>query len=67
VHVAALCFDTNGLPTRWIAINQWVTQDYLYPAEAIIARHNRMALWRAPIRKIAQPRSLRRCPSRFPN
>ncbi|WP_340588503.1 DUF6969 family protein [Erythrobacter alti] len=38
VHVAALCFDTDGLPTHWIATNQWVTEEYLLPAEAIIAR-----------------------------
>lgn len=38
VHVAALCFDTDGLPTHWIATNQWVTEEFLYPAEAIIER-----------------------------
>lgn len=42
VHVAALCFDTDGLPTHWIATNQWVTDEYLYPAEAIIARLGQM-------------------------
>lgn len=38
VHVAALCFDTDGLPTHWIATNQWVTDEHLYPAEDVIAR-----------------------------
>lgn len=44
VHVAALCFDTDGLPTHWIATNQWVTQEFLYPAEAVIARLDQMQL-----------------------
>lgn len=44
VHVAALCFDTDGLPTHWIATNQWVTQEFLYPAEAIIARLDQMQM-----------------------
>lgn len=38
VHIAALCFDTDGLPTHWIATNQWVTDEYLFDAESIIAR-----------------------------
>jgi len=42
VHVAALCFDIDGLPTHWIATNQWVTEEYLYPADAVIARLNGM-------------------------
>lgn len=44
VHVAALCFDTDGLPTHWIATNQWVTDEYLYPADAIIDRLDEMDL-----------------------
>lgn len=38
VHVAALCFDTDGLPTHWIATNQWVTEEFMFPADAIIER-----------------------------
>ncbi|RJY09349.1 hypothetical protein D6201_08265 [Aurantiacibacter aquimixticola] len=38
VHIAALCFDTDGLPTHWIATNQWVTEEYLQPAHAVIDR-----------------------------
>lgn len=38
VHVAALCFDTDGLPTHWIATNQWVTDEWLHDAESVIAR-----------------------------
>lgn len=35
-HVCALSFNTDGLPTEWFATNQWVTEEYLYPAESII-------------------------------
>ena len=35
VHIAALVFDHNGLPARWVATNRWVTDEWLYPAEAI--------------------------------
>ena len=44
VHVAALCFDTDGLPTHWIATNQWVTEEYLFDAEAIIPRLDGMEM-----------------------
>lgn len=44
VHVAALCFDVDGLPTHWIATNQWVTEEFLFPAEAIIARLGELRL-----------------------
>ncbi len=51
VHVAALCFNTDGLPTHWIATNQWVTEEFLYPAEAIIARLDRMQMEGAGVSK----------------
>lgn len=38
VHVAAMCFNTDGLPTHWIATNQWVTEEFMFPAAAVIAR-----------------------------
>jgi hypothetical protein len=38
VHVAALAFDLDGLPTHWLATNHWVTDDWFYPAEVIVAR-----------------------------
>jgi len=47
VHVAALCFDIDGLPTQWIATNHWVTQEYLFDAEAVIARLDQLRLNRA--------------------
>lgn len=51
VHVAALCFDTDGLPTHWIATNQWVTEEYMYPAEPIIARLGGMDMSLAGVSK----------------
>ncbi|MDC0886478.1 hypothetical protein OAS19_01625 [Altererythrobacter sp.] len=47
VHVAALNFDRDGLPTTWMTVNQWVTDEYLMPAEAIIARLDDLVLDRA--------------------
>lgn len=38
VHVAGLAIDFRGIPVRWFATNRWVTDEWLYPAEAIIAR-----------------------------
>lgn len=47
VHVAALCFDIDGLPTRWVAPNQWVTNEYMMPAAAVIARLDALDLSQA--------------------
>lgn len=47
VHVAALCFDVDGLPTHWITTNQWVTEEFLFDAEAIIARLDQLDMTRA--------------------
>lgn len=47
VHVAALAFDTDGLPTHWFATNQWVTEEHLHAAPAIIARLSLLNLARA--------------------
>ena len=44
VHVAGLNFDLDGLPTSWMTVNQWVTDEYVMPAEAIIARLNQLVL-----------------------
>ena len=44
VHVAALSFGTDGLPSNWCATNQWVTEEYLFPAEPIIARLDQLDL-----------------------
>ncbi|WP_155806047.1 DUF6969 family protein [Erythrobacter litoralis] len=51
VHVVGLNFDCDGLPTTWMAVNQWVTDEYLMPAEAIIARLDRLVLDDAGIDK----------------
>ena len=47
VHVASLCFDTDGLPTEWSTNAHRITQDYAMPAEAIIARLDQLRLDKA--------------------
>lgn len=37
VHVGALSIDYQGLPTGWFTTNRWVTDEFLYPAEQLIA------------------------------
>ncbi len=44
VHVVALGFDTDGLPTHWFSTAQWVTNEFQHDAEAIIARLDALAL-----------------------
>lgn len=43
-HVAGLNFDLDGLPTTWMTVNQWVTDEYVMPAGAIIDRLNQLLL-----------------------
>ena len=35
VHVAAIAIGMDGLPFRLFTVNRWVTDEWLYPAEAI--------------------------------
>lgn len=44
VHVAALSIDLAGLPRALFTVNRWVTDEWLYPADAIIARLTRYDL-----------------------
>ena len=41
VHIGALAFDTDGMPSYWFTANRWVTDEYLLPADAIIKRLHR--------------------------
>ncbi len=41
VHVAGLAIDHQGVPLRWFATNRWVTDEWLYPAAAVVARLHR--------------------------
>ena len=36
VHLFAIAIDTAGLPTRLFTVNRWVTDEWLYPAAAVI-------------------------------
>lgn len=37
VHIAGLAIDRRGVPLAWLAPNRWVTDEWLYPAAAIVA------------------------------
>ncbi len=37
VHIAALAISDQGLPLQWFGTNRWVTDEWLYPAYAVIA------------------------------
>lgn len=36
VHIGALAISTDGLPLCWFTTNRWVTDEWIYPAEAVI-------------------------------
>jgi hypothetical protein len=36
VHIGALAISTEGLPLYWFTTNRWVTDEWIYPAEALI-------------------------------
>lgn len=40
-HVAGLSIDHSGIPIAWFATNRWVTDEFLYPAETMIAHLDR--------------------------
>lgn len=40
-HIAGLSVDHDGVPRGWFATNRWVTDEFLYPAETVIAHLDR--------------------------
>lgn len=40
-HIAGLSVDQSGVPLAWFATNRWVTDEFLYPADAMIAHLDR--------------------------
>lgn len=36
-HLIALSIDTNGIPRSWFTVNRFVTNEFLYPADVMIA------------------------------
>lgn len=40
-HVAGLSIDHAGIPMAWFVTNKWVTDEFLYPADEVIARLDR--------------------------
>lgn len=44
VHIAALSISTEGLPLTWFTTNRWVTDEWVYPASAVIEQLARFDL-----------------------
>ncbi|ATE66837.1 DUF6969 family protein [Rhizorhabdus dicambivorans] len=40
-HIAGLSVDRSGVPLAWFATNRWVTDEFLYPADTMIAHLDR--------------------------
>jgi hypothetical protein len=40
-HIAGLAINHAGIPVSWFATNRWVTDEFLYPAETLIAQLDR--------------------------
>jgi hypothetical protein len=40
-HIAGLSVDQSGVPLAWFATNRWVTDEFLYPADTMIAHLDR--------------------------
>lgn len=40
-HIAGLSINHSGIPVAWFATNRWVTDEFLYPADTMIAHLDR--------------------------
>jgi hypothetical protein len=40
-HIAGLAINHAGIPVSWFVTNRWVTDEFLYPAETLIAHLDR--------------------------
>lgn len=40
-HIAGLSIDRDGVPLAWFVTNRWVTDEFLYPVEQLIAHLDR--------------------------
>lgn len=49
VHLVAMSIAPAGLPTGLFTVNRWVTDEWLYPADAIIAALGRFDLCDSPV------------------
>jgi hypothetical protein len=47
-HVAGLSIDHQGIPIAWFATNRWVTDEFMYPAETMIAHLDRFNVDHTP-------------------
>lgn len=41
VHIAGLSIDLQGIPMTWFTTNRWVTDEFMYPADVLIAHLDR--------------------------
>lgn len=48
VHIAALSVDLRGIPVQLFTVNRWVTDEWFYPADAVLERLARFDLSGAP-------------------
>jgi hypothetical protein len=47
-HIAGLSVDHQGIPLAWFATNRWVTDEFMYPAETMIAHLDRFSVDHTP-------------------
>ncbi len=40
-HLIALAINNFGIPCQWFATNRWITDEFMYPAETMIAHMDR--------------------------
>lgn len=43
-HIAGLSIDHQGIPLAWFTTNRWVTDEFMYPAETLIAHLDRFCV-----------------------
>ena len=47
-HIAGLSVDHSGIPITWFVTNRWVTDEFMYPAETLIAHLDRYDVDQTP-------------------
>lgn len=47
-HIAGLSIDHQGIPIAWFATNRWVTDEFMYSADAMIAHLDRFNVDHTP-------------------
>jgi hypothetical protein len=47
-HIAGLSIDRQGVPISWFTTNRWVTDEFMYPAQTMIAHLDRYSVDHTP-------------------